>query len=364
MKIAFIGIRGIPVIYSGFESFAENLGLSLIKKNHSVITYCRRQYFREKLKQYKGITLIFTKSVKNKNLESISHSFLSTLHAIFITRPDTIYYFGVGNAIFTLLPRLFGIRTIINVDGLDWRREKWGKLARLYLLISEYLSTIFPNITITDSEYMKGYYWKKYHKKSIFIPYGVKFDFLINKKILNRYSLKINKYLIWVGRLVPDNHLEELILAYKNVKTKLPLVILGDDFYKGDYYQKISFLISKDKRIIKTGFVDRNSYASLVQNSFAYVETKRSGGTHPSLIEAMKLAPRIISNDNKANKQILNNYGYFYKKESTSDLRIVLERVLRKEKRAIFDKNHRKTTLDKYEWANIFKKYLKLFTQS
>ena len=362
MKIAFIGIRGIPVIYSGFESFAENLAVSLVEKKHQVFVYCRKQYVGRN-SNYRKINLITTPSIKNKNFESISHSLFSSLHAIFITRPDVIYYFGVGNAIFTILPRLFGIKTIINVDGLDWRREKWGKPAQFFLLISEYLSTIFPNITITDSEFMKDYYQKKYHKKSIYIPYGVKFDFKINNQLLDNYHLKSKKYLIWVGRFVPDNHLKELIKAYKKVKTKLPLVIIGDDFYKEKYYFEIKKLIRNDKRIIETGFVSRDIYASLVSNSLMYIETKRSGGTHPSLIEAMKLSSLIISNDSIANKKILNKSGFFYKKGNDQDLKNTIYKLLNNKKEYLQETKNLRISASRYNWEKIFNQYLDLFTQ-
>lgn len=318
MKLAIIGIRGIPVIYSGFESFSENLALELIKRDCKVIVYCRSPYVNKKIKKYKGICLVTLPTLRKKNLESILHSFFSTVHACLFSKPEVVLYFGVGNAIFSIFPRLFGIKTIVNVDGLDWKREKWGKLAKIYLKISEYLAVIFPNATITDSKFIQEYYLNNHHKKTDYIPYGFNRDLLkVGRsnltKLFDVYSLQKQKYFVWVGRLVPENHLEELIVAFNKLKTAYKCVIVGNDLYKSIYKENILNLGRKDKRIIFTGFLEREDYVEIVMNSYAYVETKRSGGTHPSLIEAMGMGSLILSNNYPANRDILNKSAVYYK---------------------------------------------------
>lgn len=321
IRLAFIGIRGIPVIYSGFESFAELLGEELSRKGFDVWAYNRLPYCDKNKKKHKEINLINLWTIRSKNFETLIHSFFSTLHAIFFLKPNIIYYFGVGNAVFTFIPRFFGIKTVINVDGLDWKRKKWGKIASLYLRISQYLATILPNITITDSLYMKDYYLRHYEKKTIYIPYGFDERLLtlgkdIENNLLKEYKIKKNRYFVWVGRIVPDNHLDELIYAFKKLKTDYKCVVVGEDVYNSEYKKLIYSLTKNDRRFIFTGFVKRDVYAILVRNAFCYVETKRSGGTHPSLIEAMGLTKFIVSNDYLANKQLLKKHGFYYKANS------------------------------------------------
>lgn len=312
MRIAIIGIRGIPFTYSGFEVFAEELAVGLAKKNHKLTVYCRNNYFNNKISDYKGVRLVYLPTIKSKYFETVIHSLFSTLHACFFGNYDLIYFLGVSNTPFSLLPRLFRIKTLINIDGLDWKREKWNFIGKFYLKSCEFLASLLPNKTITDSQYIKKYYLKKYHRSIEYFPYG--FLKLSNKKnnLLKKFSIVKNKYLIWVGRFVPDNHLQEIIIAFKKTSTNYKLVIVGDDLYESKYKKSIFDLINNDPKIILTGFISHHECIFLMKNSFAYVETKRSGGTHPSLIDAMGLGCLIISSSHQANKSILLNDCFYY----------------------------------------------------
>lgn len=312
MKIAFIGIRGIPVVYSGYETFSEIMSSELVKRGHKVTVYCRNVYVDPKKNSHEGVSLLVLPTIRSKNFDTIFHSFISTIHACFCNY-DAILYLSVGNSIFSFLPRLFGKRTIVNVDGMDWKRKKWGWFARWFLNISEYLATILPNEIVTDSHFIKNYYSERYLKKSYYIPYG---GFVgssaDDKSVLKKFQLKKNEYLIWNGRLVPDNHIEDLVIALKSVSKDIKCLILGDDLYKGPYIETLKALASSDRRITFTGFLPHRVAESLVRNAYAYIETKRSGGTHPSLVEAMSVGSLIISDDCEANKDVLGTSALFY----------------------------------------------------
>lgn len=368
MKLALIGFRGIPVIYSGFESFAEKLSTELAKRDYRVTVYCRSPYVDRKRKWYKKVQLITLQTIKTKNLETLIHSFIATIHACFFRRYDVIYYLGVGNAIFCLLPRFLGVKTVINVDGLDWKREKWGRIARIYLNISAYLSTILPDKAITDSLFMKGHYTKTYKKELYYIPYGYfeEVSSQSNPSILEKYRLKKRNYLVWVGRLVPENHVEELLSAFRELKTEFKCVIIGDDLYKVNSYKQMIFkLTKKDSRIILTGFLRRREYVEIVKNSFAYIETKRSGGSHPSLIEAMGFGCLIISNNHPANKEVLGKYAVFYDpKFPEDDLKKKIEEYLqdkRKQETLYLRSLVKSRTKRFFDWRKIVDRYDELF---
>lgn len=305
MKIVIIGIRGIPVIYSGFESFIGNLAPDLVKRGFAVTVYCRSHYIKKKIRDYKGVNLVYLPTFQNKYLETFFHSFISTLHSCFFLRPKLIYFLGVGNSPFILLARLFKIKTVINVDGLDWKREKWGWLASQYLRFCQWLTTKTAHIIITDSIFMQKYYLKTYKKETTYIPYGFYPKFKENKKILKKYNLKKNQYLVWVGRLVPDNHLEELLEAFIKLNSNYKCVIIGDSNYEDNYKKVIYKYAEKDKRIIFTGFLLRDDYATLVKNALCYIETKSSGGTHPSFIEAQGWNGLVLQPDYLINNKFI-----------------------------------------------------------
>lgn len=367
MKIAIIGIRGIPVVYSGFETFSQELSTRLVKKGHQVTVYCRSAYVKNR-KSYKGVKLHILPAIRRKNWETFSHSFLSVLHALFLARVDIIYFLGVGNAIFSIFPRILGIKTIVNVDGIDWQRKKWGFVAKQYLRFNQKLATLLPNQTIADSIYMKQYYLKNYGKQLHYIPYGYsKFDCHQSDGALKKYGVVKKQYLIWSGRLVPDNNLEELLKSFRKLKYNLKCLIVGDDYYESKYKKQIKKYSHKDKRIIFTGFVNRQEYACLLKESLAYVETKRSGGSHPSLIEAMGCSCLIIANDHPATKELLGPSGLYYQRknavESLSQLLKYLTTNNLDKKKRFLKLAAKKRAQQLFRWEKIVHRYQQLFAE-
>jgi glycosyltransferase involved in cell wall biosynthesis len=336
MKIAIIGIRGIPIIYSGFESFITNLAPDLVKKGFRVIVYCRSHYVKRKIRRHKGVNLIYLPTLQNKYLETFIHSLFATIHACLITHPRVIYYLGVGNAPFVAIARLLGIKTLINVDGLDWKRKKWNWFGHHYLRFCQWLATKLAHVVITDSLFMRDYYKNEYSKDTVYIPYGFYPKFKENPKILTKYNHKKNQYFVWVGRIVPDNHLEELLEAFIRLKTNYKCVIIGDSYYEEKYKSHIYSYAEKDKRIVFTGFLSRDNYATLVKNAFCYVETKKSGGTHPSFIEAQGWNGFVLPND-----YLINN------------------KFFKKNRRLIYQ--NKENTRRKFNKNKILKNYVSLF---
>lgn len=364
MKVAIIGMRGIPLIYSGFEIFAEKLSSGLKEKGYDVTVYCRSPYFSEINKStYKGVNRIFIPTLKQKHLETFIHSFLSTLHACFIGKYNVVYYFGVGNALFALLPRLFRTKVLINVDGLDSQRKKWGVLAKIYLRFSEYLATVFPNDIVTDSLFMRKYYKKIYGKNGLYIPYGHEEHLKGDQDILSKLALDKEQYFVWVGRLVPENDLDQLLQAYQKIDTPKKCIIIGDDLYGSNYKEKIIKLAKQDRRIVMAGFLPRNDYLALLKNSYAYIETKHSGGSHPSLIEAMGSPCLILADDHPANKEVLGGAAIFYSIQDKKDMVVKLKNLLevKREQTAIMKRDALRIAKMRFSWKDIVDVYDKTF---
>ena len=173
MRIAILGTRGIPANYGGFETFAEELSTRLAARGHDVIVYCRE---RQAFADYRGVRLVYLPTIHHKYLDTLAHTFVSTLHLVArrLIGPsvDAALYCNAANAVFTILPRIFGIPVALNVDGIERKRRKWNAFARAWYRVSEYLATILPNRFVTDAEAIREYYRKQYNKDSLFIPYG------------------------------------------------------------------------------------------------------------------------------------------------------------------------------------------------
>lgn len=366
MKIAIIGIRGIPFVYSGFEAFSEQFAYKMTKKNHQLTVYCRSNYFKNRITNYKGISLVYLPTIKSKSWETLIHSFLSTIHACF-SHYDIVYYLGVASTVFSLIPRFFGIKTVVNIDGLDWKREKWSFFGKIFLLLSEWLSLFFPSKTITDSFFIKNYYKNKYHKEIDCIPYGYFQTKSKKNQLLKNFKLKKQEYFIWVGRIVPDNHLEEAVNAFIKLKTKLKLLVVGDNLYQSAYQNKINKISNQRAglRIIFTGFLNHDDCVYLMKNSFAYIETKRSGGTHPSLIDAMASGCLIISNNHPANQSIIRQAGFYYDRNhhAAKNLFLLLKKIISTNKTSLSKKRSivKKIAKKNYQWNKIIKQYEDMF---
>jgi glycosyltransferase involved in cell wall biosynthesis len=326
MKIAILGIRGIPSCYSGFETFAEELSIRLVEKGHSVSVYCRPQYVQLNKRAYKGANLIVLPTIQHKYFDTIVHTFLSTVHLLF-TPIEVAYYCNPINSIFTIIPRLFGKKTIINVDGLEWRRSKWNSLGKLMHKLSEYLASIFPNAIVTDSKAIRNYYKEKFKVNTEYISYGANIQGVIpSGSTMQKYGLRKREYILYVSRLEPENNAHILIKAYEKVKTAVPLVIVGDAPYNQKY---ISMLKSThDKRIIFTGKIFGHGYYELLGNALIYVHCNEVGGTNPALLQAMASGNCIIVNGVEFNKEVINSCGLFYQPGDVNDLKDKIEYLL------------------------------------
>lgn len=365
MRIAVIGIRGIPVAYSTFETFIETLGINMVKRKHKITVYCRRHYIKHPKPKYHGINRLYLPSFESKHLSTFTHSLFSTLHACITRNYDVVFYLGVGNTIFTIFPRIFGMKTIVHIDGFDWEREKWGFFARKFLKLSVFLTNFFPNEVISDNIVMIDYYKKTFEKSIINIPYGY-FTAKTSgiEKLLKKHNLEKGKYLVWVGRIVPENNLDEFIYAFSKAKPKIKGLIIGDDLFDSIYKRKMTKLILENPQLIRTGFIAHDDVLTLVANSYAYVETKRNGGTQMALIEAMGTGALIISNNSPAHRNVLDDTAIFYSvKNARTNLIKVLNEVfgLTHGEITFIRKQSQKRAKDNYRWTKIIDQYEDLF---
>jgi glycosyltransferase involved in cell wall biosynthesis len=330
MKIALLGTRGVPASYSGFETCVEQLGQRLVERGHEVTVYCRSHHITYAGNEYKGMRLVKLSTIANKYLDTIVHSFLSSLHALF-QGYDVALYFIAGNSPVTWIPRLAGSKTILNVDGLDWKREKWPPFAKKYIQCSEFLATKLPNAYITDSHVVQSYYRDQFGgKEPAYIPYGSDVEILPPAETLTKYGLEPRKYILFVGRLVPENCAHHLVEAFRGVATDFKCVIVGDAPYAEEYKASLQHLSRGDERIIFTGYVFGKGYQELGSNAYIFVESSGVGGTHPALVEAMAFGNCVIAHNTAENLESIGEACISYDgKAGAIDLRRILEELLK-----------------------------------
>jgi glycosyltransferase involved in cell wall biosynthesis len=252
--------------------------------------------------------LVHLGGIATKHLDTITHTALACLHAL-ARRYDVAIMCISGNSPIAIVPRLVGTKVILNVDGSDWRRRKWGGLARWYLRVSERLATLIPHITVTDTEIMRTYYRERYGAETECIAYGADMPRPAPTGILPQLGLEPRGYLLLVGRLVPENCAHHLIEAYERLQSDLRCVVVGDAPYATDY---ISALRARGPRVTFPGYVFGDAYRDLMHNAYATVLCSEVGGTHPVLLEAMAAGNCVIVNDTPVNLAVIGDAGLAY----------------------------------------------------
>jgi glycosyltransferase involved in cell wall biosynthesis len=309
MKIAMLGTRGVPASYSGFETCVEQLGSRLVARGHEVTVYCRSHHVDYDQPTYKGMRLVKLPTVKNKYLDTIVHSFLSSLHALG-QGYDIVLYFIAGNSVVSWIPRLAGQTTILNVDGLDWKRAKWPPLAKRYIQFAERMATILPNAFLTDSRVVQQFYRDTYNADSPYIAYGAELPIRAPGPQLAQWGLEPRRYVLFVGRLVPENCADHLVQAFQTLRTDMKCVIVGDAPYAEEYIARLKAV--DDPRVIFTGYCFGEGYWELASNAYLFVETSGVGGTHPALVEAMAFGTCVVAHDTAENRETVDSAGFVY----------------------------------------------------
>ncbi len=280
MKIAILGTRGIPARYGGFETFAEELAARLVQRDHQVTVYCRER----SRSPYLGVDLVYLPTIRHKYLDTLVHTFLSTVHLIF-HRQDVALYCNAANAILTWIPRVAGTPVALNVDGLERKRKKWNTLAKAWYRASEWLATFCPTAVISDARMIAEYYRQRYSKTTTFIPYGAELGKVPGTDILAKLGLEPGEYFLYVSRMEPENNALLVRQAFERVSTTKKLALIGDAPYADEYIRAVRD--TKDSRIVMPGSIYGQGYRELQSHCFAYIHATEVGGTHPALIEAL-----------------------------------------------------------------------------
>jgi glycosyltransferase involved in cell wall biosynthesis len=321
MKLAILGTRGIPANYGGFETFAEELSVRLAARGHDVTVYGRSNNIRYSGKEYKGVKLVILPTIGTKHLDTVAHTFISVLHAV-PQRFDCVLICNAANAMFAVVPRITGTPVALNVDGIERKRRKWGSLGRMYYRLSEYLSTIIPNVIVTDADVIREYYIQQYGAPSRMIAYGASCDRESTTEVQQKLHIQPRDYLLYVSRLEPENNAHLVIQAYASVHSEKPLLIVGDAPYAHDYIAGLK--ATADTRVRFTGAIYGTGYRELQSHAYLYIHATEVGGTHPALIEAMGAGNCVVVYDTPENHEVVGDCGIFFSSVDELSQRIQL----------------------------------------
>lgn len=286
LRVAMIGLRGIPATYGGVERAVEELAAHLAERGHQVTVYARAAYSEPGQKSFRGVDIIRLPQVNTKHLEAASHTTLALAHALTQRKFDLVHLHATGPGALAPLARAARVPVVVTIQGLDWRREKWGPSARLVLRLASKLAVTGSDQAIVVSRELERHYRDEFGAATSYIPNGVSPQ-EPPSSMPDGLDLAPDSYVLFLGRLVPEKHVHTLIRAYRRVEGSTPLVIAGPGTHSPDYVAELSRLAADDARVRLLGPRYGEEKAWLLHNARAFVQPSSIEGLPIALLEAL-----------------------------------------------------------------------------
>ncbi|MGL4256270.1 MAG: glycosyltransferase [Microbacterium sp.] len=314
LTVAMIGTRGVPAAYGGFETAVEEVGRRLVERGHRVTVYTRGSESRDP--EYLGMRVVHLPALPQKQLETLSHTGFSALHAMVNRRPDAAFVFNAANAPFLPLLRARGIPTALHMDGLEWRRSKWGARGKAYYRWAEQFGVRTADALIADAPGISDYYADQFGVPTELIRYGAPILDSAPADGIRELGLEPGGYHLVVARFESENHVLEIVEGYRRSDARRPLVVVGSAPYSAAYTQSIRDAAGTDPRIRFLGGVyDQELLDALYFHAMTYVHGHSVGGTNPSLLRAMGAGTAVIAYDVPFNREVLAEDAWFFEDE-------------------------------------------------
>ena len=324
LRVAFIGGRGVVGKYSGIETYYEEVGKRLVEQGHRVTIYCR-SYFTPRGGSRNGMRIVRLPTLRSKHLETLVHTFLSTAHACF-SDCDVVHYHTLGPALFSYLPRLFGKKTIVTVQGLDWQRKKWNWFARQVLKLGEWASARLPNQTAVVSRALQARYSARYSKETTYTPNGT----ILRKRFHGRYLEKLGlvpgQYVLYLGRFSPEKNCDMLTEAFEKTDTPMKLVLAGGSSHTDAYASRLRRHASD--RVIFLDWLAGDALEEILTNAALFVLPSDLEGLSLALLDAMGAGLCVLASDIPENCEAIGDTGFAFKAGDAPDLQRMLTLLL------------------------------------
>jgi exopolysaccharide biosynthesis WecB/TagA/CpsF family protein len=352
-KIAFLGCRGVPARYSGFETLVEELGARLAERGHAVTVYNRAHLYPDRPKEVRGMRIAYLPSLRTKSTETISHTLLAVIHAA-VRRFDVVYLCGVGNAALAGILKLAGSKVIVNVDGDDFRRQKWHPFARAWLKWSERWATKLSDVVIADNQTVVERYRRDYGFEATYLSYGTpERPRVAGQGALELFGLKAGEYILYVGRLTPENLTDLLVRAYGRVKGSWPCVVVGGAGYEVEYERELQRIAGDRVKLV--GPVYGEGYEELSVNCGIFVLPGTVEATRLVLLDQMGFGSAIVYHDCAATREVIGGAGLAFggenpEKDLAEKLSGLIESPAERER---FRKAARERAEKNYSWEKV-----------
>jgi glycosyltransferase involved in cell wall biosynthesis len=314
-----LGLYGMPMTklhFTGFETGFGEIAPRLAEMGHEIVIYCRKGSYPESMRvpEYRGVKLVYVPSPGGKNFSGLIATFFAVMHALTRGRYDVFFFVNVGMGHHAALCRLFGKKVVMNVNGLDWTRAKWGPVARWYFFSAARSAVRFCTELVTDAEAMRVFYLERFQKETTMIAYGAYIENSEKPELISPFGVQRDDYYLIASRLIPENHADLIARAFLKSGSSKKLVIAGGANYDSDFHRELRRM--SGEKVILTGHIDdQEVIKELHCNCFVYVHGHSVGGTNPSLLKAMGYGNCILALDTVFNREVLADGGIFFPKD-------------------------------------------------
>jgi glycosyltransferase involved in cell wall biosynthesis len=350
VRVAFIGGRGLIGKYSGIESYYEEVGKRLAGVGHEVTVYCR-SYFTRETASHNSMHVLRLPCIRTKYLETMSHTLLSAVHAAFGPY-DIVHFHTLGPSLFSFVPRLAGKKTVVTVQGLDWKRRKWGKIARWVLQLGERAAIELPDRTMVVSRTLQEYYQSKYGVRPIYIPNGTEIRERGPINHIHEWGLQSQQYVLFMGRFSPEKNCDLLIRSFKRLETTVKLVLAGGAGYSDSYVDRLRK--QQGDRIRLLDWVSGEARDELLTNAMLFVMPSDLEGLSLALLEAMGAGVCVLTSDVAENRELVEGAGFTFRSGDEQDLSRMLQFLISDHKlRNRVGRESQQKIREQYLWPEI-----------
>ena len=311
LRIAMIGTRGVPARYGGFETAIEEVGRRLADRGHRVLVYSRNPDTSTPLPRfYRGMRVIELPAMRRRSLETLSHTGASIAHLLPRVHPDVAFVFNAANSPFLPALRAARIPVATHVDGLEWKRGKWGPTGQRYYRAAEAAAVRFSDALIADAQGIADYYAQEFSAPTELIAYGAP-QVPTRTDRLPELGLEAGGYHLVVARFEIENHVDVIVDGYTRSSARRPLVVVGSAPYSDEHTRRIESLADARVRLLG-GIWDQELLDQLYTGALVYHHGHSVGGTNPSLLRAIGAGTAVDAFDVSFNREVLGEAGRYW----------------------------------------------------
>ncbi len=356
MKLAILGTRGIPARHGGFETFAEQLAQYLVAKGWQVTVYCQDDHGKESFEaSWKGVRLVHIPVLTAGALGTVIFDWKATGRAA--QEDGLVLTLGYNTALFSLAYRLKGRLNLINMDGIEWKRQKWSLPERTWLYLNEWAGCLLANHLIADHPEIKKHLLRRVSEKKIsMIPYGADSVEDSDRSFLKPYGVTEGDYTLVIARPEPENSVLEIVTAFSQKRRGISLVILGQyEPDKNTYHNKVMAAAGKEIRFIGAVY-EKQAVQALRFHARLYIHGHTVGGTNPALVEALGAGMAVLAHDNRFNRWVAGQGAHYFQdqQECADKLDIILSNDQELKKMKTWSSSRHK---EEFTWDSVMRRY-------